>query len=110
MNDIVNKLNADEKANNSKNVWDAIKQINEGLTGHHTKPIDMVFEKPDGSPAINDLENINLITEHFQSVFNNNNNHVDIDDVINDLGPSKQSFTKWVLLHLPKKSSVHSNI
>ena len=89
VDEIVSNLNIAENNNKARDVWSAIKKINEGLTGHHTKPIDMVFEKADGTTAINDLENINLITDHFQNVFNNNTNHVDIPDVINDLGPTR---------------------
>ena len=59
--------------------------------------MDMAFEKPDGSPATNNLENITLITNYFQNVFNNNNNTVDIPDVINDLGTTKPIIHETVL-------------
>lgn len=110
VDEVVNKLNSAENSNNSRNVSDAIKQINEGLTGHHSKPIDMVFENPDGTTAKNDLENINLITDHFQNVFINNNNHVDIPNVIDDLGQRNQLFMKWVFLPQIKKSPMLFNV
>lgn len=33
----------------------------DGLTGNHTKPIKIVFQKPDGRSTTNYLENITLL-------------------------------------------------
>jgi Reverse transcriptase (RNA-dependent DNA polymerase) len=92
VNQLVNDLNNSEKNNNPKDTWTAIKQINKNLVEHHSKPIDLNFEKPDGTPATTDTENIELITKHFYEVFNNNNTNVNVPEVLSKLGPALSTF------------------
>ena len=92
---LVKKLNESEDKHDPKEAWTTINQINQNLFGHHKKPIDMNFNKPDGSLAKTDAENLQEITNHFYNVFNNNNDDIDIDDVLQDLGNPKAVQTQF---------------
>lgn len=64
------------------------------MVEHHSKPIDLNFEKPDGTPATTDSENSELITKHFYDVFNNKNTNVNVPVVLAKLGPAISTFDK----------------
>ena len=56
---LVKKLNDSEDLHDLKEAWNTINLINQNLFGHHKKPIDMIFNKPDGTLAKTDAENLN---------------------------------------------------
>jgi hypothetical protein len=66
---------------NPKNAWCAIKEIRDGLEGHHKAQSDLKMRKADGELATNDSDNADVMGAHFTKVFNN---HRAIDPTILD--------------------------
>eukprot|EP00978_Attheya_sp_CCMP212_P008766 scaffold20596_cov47-Attheya_sp.AAC.1 len=62
---------------NPKRAWEVIREIQEGLQGHHRSPQIMKMELPDGSLAINDEQNADVFEPHSTKVFNRDNAPVD---------------------------------
>ena len=52
----------------------------------------MNFLKTDGTPETTDSENIELITQHFDTVYNNNETTENIEDVFSDIGSPRPKF------------------
>jgi hypothetical protein len=62
---------------NPKRAWDVIREIQEGLQGHHRSPQIMKMELPDGSLATNDEQNANVFEPHLTKVFNRDDAPID---------------------------------
>jgi hypothetical protein len=56
---------------NPKSAWKAIREIQEGLEGHHTAPSDMKMKLDNGELAKSDSDNADVMSKHFEKVFNN---------------------------------------
>ena len=66
-----------ELKNNPKRVWQTVKELQAGLTGHHMPLQDMRMKMGDGSLASNDDENADIFAPHFQRLFNRDDAPVD---------------------------------
>eukprot|EP00978_Attheya_sp_CCMP212_P004158 scaffold9027_cov61-Attheya_sp.AAC.6 len=66
---------------NQKKAWLAIREIQAGMSGHHTTQSDIKMRKADGNLATSDSDNADVMGEHFTKVFNN---HRPIDTSVLD--------------------------
>ena len=51
--------------------WESVKLLSKGQSAHHKKPKTTVFRRSDGGLAQNDKEQMEVLEDHFQKVFNN---------------------------------------
>jgi hypothetical protein len=61
-------MNIDPKA---KEGWRMAREIEAGVTGHHTKPITMKMKMENGKLANDDKDNMEVMATHFEKVYNN---------------------------------------
>ena len=54
-----------------KEAWQAVRDLQSGLTGHHIKPTIMKFKLPNGDLSKHDEEHMSVLQPHFAKVFNN---------------------------------------
>jgi hypothetical protein len=54
-----------------KSAWAAVRELEAGLDGHHSKQSDMKMKMEDGSFAVSDKDNADIMGSHFKKVFNN---------------------------------------
>ena len=48
-----------------KSAWAAVRELEAGLDGHHTKQSDMKMKMEDGSFAVSDKDNADIMGRHF---------------------------------------------
>jgi hypothetical protein len=65
--------------------WQAIKEINAGITGHHSSHAPMRIRNACGELARNDSDNADLMREHYHGIFNSTEAPVNIDDATDKL-------------------------
>jgi hypothetical protein len=53
-----------------RSAWKAIREINDGFSGHHKKATIIKMRKPDGTLAKNEQENAQVFLSHFEKVAN----------------------------------------
>ena len=54
-----------------KNAWVAIKEITDGLGGHHVKPKRMAMKMANGEKSSNNKEHMSVFQPHFSKLYNN---------------------------------------
>ncbi len=54
----------------SKEAWKMIFKLMEGFQGHYKQPKARNFKNKEGTEATNDNENLQILVDHYQSVFN----------------------------------------
>jgi hypothetical protein len=70
MKKIASKWDESHIESNPKRVWEVIREIQEGLQGHHRSPQIIRMELPDSLRAINDEQNADVFEPHSTKVFN----------------------------------------
>ena len=63
--------------------WKSMRELENGLTGHHSKTRVIKMTKRDGTKAQTDKENAEVFSEHFSKIFNNT--HITCDPTVLDL-------------------------
>ena len=53
-----------------KEAWKKFRAVEDGVTGHHTKPRTMRMRKSDGTLANNDKDNMHIFSNHLNRVYN----------------------------------------
>jgi hypothetical protein len=61
----INSLNV-----SPKEAWQCLREVEDGVGGHHTKPITMRMRLENGKLANNDRDNMKVFSKHLQKVYN----------------------------------------
>lgn len=59
----------------AKNSWEHMKEMQDGLSGHHSKPVTMKMRMENGELANNDKQNMQVFVKHFTTLYNTHRNH-----------------------------------
>eukprot|EP00978_Attheya_sp_CCMP212_P015929 scaffold41313_cov53-Attheya_sp.AAC.2 len=108
MKKIASKCDESHIEANPKRAWEVIREIQEGLQGHHCSPQIMKMELPDGSLAINDKQNADVFEPHSTKVFNRDDATVDFTVVL--LDRIEQRSMKMHLDHPPTGKEIEKHI
>ena len=65
--------------------WKAVKEIAEGLYGHHKNTASMKMKKPNGDYCINDLENAEVFKNFYSKLYNNHEGTKYDETVLNEI-------------------------
>eukprot|EP00978_Attheya_sp_CCMP212_P006821 scaffold15889_cov71-Attheya_sp.AAC.2 len=77
MRKIANKCSMEKVKVNPKRAWEVIREIQEGLQGHHREPQMMKMALPNGELATNNEQNVDVFELHSTKVFNRDDAPVD---------------------------------
>lgn len=82
---IVNQLAIDNYNSSPKASWEEIKRLQKGFKGHHKKKVITNFVRPDGTSASNNKENADILTKHFEKVYNGNKSEINIEQILSEI-------------------------
>jgi hypothetical protein len=68
-----------------KQTWEQVKIIQGGFQAHHKKMIITNFTRLNGTPATDNKENADIITEHFDKVYNGEKTPINIPQLLREI-------------------------
>jgi hypothetical protein len=90
---------------NQKGAWDIILKLMQGFQSHHKKSTSKNFINKKGNKAMNDSKNLQILSDHYQTVYNI---HTEIDPTV--LNKAPQHPIQQDLGKTPSKKGIQSAI